>query len=189
MKKSYNTTIIVLILFAILFISESSAQSFKKVDEIPLDISYYRTNRVSQPVVKVIYGRPTLKKKKAFGDQVPLNKLWRTGANEATEVKFYQDIMFGDQKIPAGTYVLLTIPGEKEWQIILNTKLDVWGAFQYDPDADIARIRVPVSKAERLEVFSIAFKRIKNEIQMVLGWDSTRVKIPLKIEDIVVAKL
>ena len=60
MKKSYNTTIIVLILFAILFISESYAQSFKKVDEIPLDISYYRTNRVSQPVVKVIYGRPTL---------------------------------------------------------------------------------------------------------------------------------
>lgn len=189
MKKSHYTTVIVLVLFVILFITESHAQSFKNLDESPHDISYYRENRVMPPIIKVTYGRPLLNREKAFGDQIPFNKVWRTGANEATEIKFYSDVVFGNQLIKAGTYVLITIPGEEEWEVILNKNLDVWGAFQYDPNADIVKIKVPVSKAERLEVFSIAFKRINDEIQMVLGWDSTRVKIPLKIKDIVVAKL
>ena len=190
MKKSTIIKIAIAIYTILLFsIERSSAQNFKQLDESPLDISYYRESRVMPPIVKVIYGRPTLKKENAFGDQVPFNKLWRTGANEATEVKFFQDIVFGNQLVKAGTYVLITIPGKEEWEIILNKKLDVWGAFQYDAKADVARIKVPVSKAERLEIFSIAFKRINNEIQMVLGWDSTRVKIPLKVKDIVVAKL
>ena len=190
MKKSTIIKIAIAIYSILLFSIEHSAQSFKTLDNNPQDIAYYRESRVMPPVVKVIYGRPTLKKEKAFGDQVPFKKIWRTGANEATEIKFFQDVMFGDKYVKAGTYVLLTVPGEEEWEIILNKKLDVWGAFQYDPNDDIAKIKVPVNKAERLEVFSIAFKRIiHNEIQMVLGWDSTRVKIPLKIKDIVVAKL
>ncbi len=189
MKKSRTIKIAIAIYTILLYSIEHSAQNFKKLDESPHDIAYYRESRVTPPLVKVIYGRPRLKKEKAFGGQVPYNKLWRTGANEATEVHFFHDVLFGGQWVKAGTYVLVTIPGEEEWEVILNKKLDVWGAFQYDPKADVAKIKVPVSKAERLEVFSIAFKRINNEIQMVLGWDSTRVKIPLKIKDIVVAKL
>jgi len=189
MKKSTYIKIVISIYTIILFSIKHNAQTFKTLDNVPHDISYFRESRVMSPVIKVIYGRPSLKKAKAFGEQVPFNKLWRTGANEATEVKFYQDVMFGDQLVKAGTYVLVTIPGEKEWEIILNNKLDVWGAFQYEPEADIARIKVPVSKAERLQVFSIAFKRIEHEIHMVLGWDTTRVKIPFKIEETVVAKL
>ncbi len=190
MKKPTIIKIVIAIYTIVLFSIEHNAQSFKKLDENPLDISYYRESRAMSPIIKVIYGRPTLKKGKAFGGQVPFNKLWRTGANEATEVTFFQDIIFGDQPVKAGTYVLVTVPGEKEWEVILNKKLDVWGAFQYDPKEDIAKIKIPVNNAERLEVFSIAFKRIiHNEIQMVLGWDSTRVKIPLKIKEIVVAKL
>ena len=191
MKKSTIIKIAISIYTIILFSIENNAQSFKNLDECPQDITYYRETRAMPPVVKVIYGRPTLKKEKAFGSQVPFNEVWRTGANEATEVTFFQDVIFGNEIIKAGSYVLVTIPGEKEWEVILNKNLDVWGAFQYDPKADIAKIKVPVNKAERLEVFSIAFKRIiHNEIQMVLGWDSTRVKIPLIIKDnIVVAKL
>ncbi len=191
MKKATIIKIAITIYTILLFSIKHNAQSFKKLDDNPHDISYYRESRAMPPLVKVIYGRPTLKKEKAFGNQVPFNELWRTGANEATEVTFFQDIIFGDQLVKAGTYVLLTIPGEKEWEVILNKNLDVWGAFQYDPKANIATINVPVNKAERLQVFSIAFKRIiHNEIQMVLGWDSTRVKIPLKIKDnIVVARL
>jgi hypothetical protein len=189
MKKSIYIKIGIIFLVAISFSVQSNAQGFNKLDEVPQDISYYRESRVMQPIVKVIYGRPSLKKGQAFGEQIPFNKPWRTGANEATEIKFYQDVIFGDQLVKAGTYVLVTIPGEKEWEIILNKNLDVWGAFQYDPEADIAKIRVPVSKAERLKVFSIAFKRIKHEIHMVLGWDYTRVKIPFKFEEAVVAKL
>lgn len=190
MKKSNIIKIAIAIYTILLFSIEHQAQNFKNLDETPHDIVYYRESKAVKPIVKVLYGRPSLKKIKAFGDQVPFNKLWRTGANEATEVKFYQDVMFGDREVKAGTYVLITIPREKEWEIMLNKKLDVWGAFQYDPKADIAKIIVPVTKAERLEVFSIAFKRIvHNEIQMVLGWDNTRVKIPLKVKDVVVANL
>ena len=189
MKKSKFIKIIIAIYAIVLFSTKQYAQSFTKLDDIPQDISYYRESMAMPPMVKVIYGRPTLDEDKTLKDEVPLNKIWRTGANEATEVKFYQDVLFGDQLIKKGTYVLLTVPGKDEWEIILNKNLDVWGAFQYDPSKDIARIKVPVSKAERLNIFSIAFKRIKNEIQMVLGWDNTRVKIPIKIEEKVVAKL
>jgi len=176
-----SNIIVCMILLSVLNIN---AQEFKDLDEVQHDIEYYRENSVTPPIIKVVYGRPALKKEKAFGEQVPFNKLWRTGANEATEVKFFQDVMFGNQVVKAGTYVLITIPGEKEWEIILNSNLDVFGAFQYNPTADVARITVPVSKAERLDVFSIGFKRKENKILMVLGWDSTRVKIPLNFNEL-----
>jgi len=123
MKKSTYIKIVISIYTIILFNIKHNAQSFKTLDEIPQDISYYRESRVMPPIVKVIYGRPSLKKGKTFAEQVPFNKPWRTGANEATEIKFYQDVMLGDQLVKAGTYVLVTIPGEKEWEIILNKNL------------------------------------------------------------------
>ncbi len=175
---------IIFLLLAIFLKSEMHAQSFKDLDKAPHDISYYRISKATPPLVKVIYGRPKKKKgKKVFGNLVKYGKVWRTGANEATEVKFYQDIVFGDVKVPAGTYVLYTIPGEKEWTIILNSNLDVWGACQYNPIFDVAKITVPASKAETLDVFSIDFKEKKDVVQMVLGWDYIRVKIPIILKD------
>ena len=64
--------------------------------------------------------------------RVPYGEIWRTGANEATEVKFYADMSFGRKLVKAGTYVMHTIPGEKEWTIILNSKTDTWGSYFYD---------------------------------------------------------
>ncbi len=115
-----------------------------------------------------------------FGKHIPYGEVWRTGYNEATEVKFYKDVQFGDKKVAAGTYVLITIPGEKEWKVILNSQLDTWGAFQYNPLFNIAEITVPSCRAEELETFSITFKKKSEKIQMVIGWDTTRVKIPLQ---------
>jgi hypothetical protein len=165
-----------------LFTMDHQAQGFKKLDDVSHDISYYRESQVAPPLVKVIYGRPKSKENEIFGTKIPFGVLWRTGANEATEIKLYDNVMLGDTRVEAGTYTLITIPGEKEWEIILSSNLDVWGAYQYDSKADVARIKVPVSKAENLDVFSIAFKRVKNEIIMVLGWGSTRVKIPMDFE-------
>ena len=170
----------IIFLIVVLFTkNEISAQSFKDLDKSPHDISYYRLSKATPPLIKVIYGRPQKKGQEVFGNLVTYGKVWKTGANEATEVKFYEDILFGDVKVAAGTYVLLTIPGEKKWEIILSSNLDVWGAFQYNPLFDVAKITVPASTSETLEIFSIAFKERKDSIQMVLGWDSTRVKIPI----------
>jgi hypothetical protein len=182
MKISIYIKSVITIYTIFLFSMELQAQGFKMLDNVAHDISYYRENKVVPPLVKVIYGRPKSKENVIFGTKIPFGVLWRTGANEATEIKFYDDVVFGNRSVEAGTYTLVTIPGEEEWEIILSSNLDVWGAFQYDSKADVVRIKVPVSKAENLDVFSIAFKKIKNEVIMVLGWGSTRVKVPMKFE-------
>jgi len=179
MKKSYFTFIIVFIFSSVLFLTEMNAQGFKGLDQVPHDISYYRASRVTTPLVKVLYGRPSNEGQKVFGNIIPFGEVWRTGHNEATEIKFFKDVLIGDTKVAAGTYVLLTIPGKDKWEIIISSQTDVWGAFQYNPMFDVARITVPVSKAETLQIFSIDFKEKDEAIQMVLGWDQTRVKIPL----------
>jgi hypothetical protein len=159
------------------------AQGYTAKDEIPHDISYYRESRATPPLIKVLYGRPSKNNQEVFGNLIPYGEIWRTGHNEATEIKFYKDVKFGSVTVPAGTYVLLSIPGEKEWELILSSNLDVWGAFQYNPTFDVARVTVPVSKAEPLETFSISFKKVKNNIQMLLGWDATRIKVPLNFKN------
>jgi len=184
MKKSTYIKIIITIYTIILYSINTQAQGFKNLDIVSHDISYFRETMVTPPLFKVIYGRPKAENEVVFGDKIPFGEVWRTGANEATEVKLYKDTQFGDILVKAGTYVLLTIPGEKEWEIILNSNLDVWGAFQYDPNADVAKIKVPVSRAENIEAFSIAFKKAnEKQILMVLGWGSTRVKVPLKVKE------
>jgi len=182
MKISIYIKSIITIYTIFLFSMDHQAQGFKMLDNFSHDISYYRESQVTPPLVKVIYGRPKSEGNVIFGTKIPFGVLWRTGANEATEIKFYDDVVFGNRNVEAGTYTLVTIPGEKEWEIILSSNLDVWGAFQYDSKADVARIKVPVSKAENLDVFSIAFKKVKNEVIMVLGWGSTRVKVPMEFE-------
>lgn len=191
MKKSLYIKIILVIYATLLFTMQSNGQGFKNLDKDPHDIAYYRESNVTPPLVKVVYGRPSVENnKEAFGNKIPFGELWRTGANEATEIKLYQDTVFNDVVVKAGTYVLLTIPGENEWEVILNSNLDVWGAFQYDSKADVARIKVPVSKAEPLELFSITFKKGDEQLNMVLAWGTTRVKVPMRLDqDNYVAKL
>ena len=182
MKKEVLLKIVIFLLISIFLKSNLSAQDFKELDKAPHDISYYRESMVAQPLVKVVYGRPQKNGREVFGNVVEYGKVWRTGANEATEVKFYQDVTFGSVKVDAGTYVLLTIPGENEWDVILSSNVDVWGAFQYNPLYDVVKIKVPVKRAESLDIFSIAFKAKNDIVKMVLAWDSTRIQIPITFE-------
>ncbi|PID68515.1 MAG: hypothetical protein CR989_05100 [Flavobacteriales bacterium] len=177
MKKIY-----LLIFAAVLFSLSAKAQDFDDIDETPHDIVYYRTSKISPPLIKVTYGRPAKHNQVVFGNKVPYNKIWRTGDNEATEIKFYKDILFGDVKIVAGTYSLFTIPNKNEWQIILNAQTDIHGACFYNPKLNLAKITVPVKNAEELEYFSIGFKNKKNGVDMVLAWDTVRVSVPISIK-------
>jgi len=181
--KNLKISGLIAVLFLFIGTFSSCAQEgvkFSKLDPSPADIALLRLEKGAPVAVKVIYGRPQKKGRTIFGGLVPYGKVWRTGANEATEVTFYQNTKFGDKKIPKGTYVLHTIPGKKEWTIILNKNLNVWGAFQYDQTADLVRFKVkPTQAEESLEAFSIAFDNGENKA-MVLGWDKTRVRIPLK---------
>lgn len=168
--------------FLCLLSAPSKAQDFKDLDKSPHDIVYFRANKISPPAIKVLYGRPQKKGRDIFGDLIPYNKIWRVGADEATEVRFYKDVFFGDINIKAGTYVLYAIPGEKEWTLILNSNLDVWGSYEYEEKFNVAKVKAKVSYAEPIEAFSIGFKEKKKHVNMILGWDRTRVTVPIKLD-------
>lgn len=186
MNKKIITSVL---LCALLSSVMSYAQNFDKLDDAPVDISYLTTRKIPKPLVKVVYGRPQKESNTVFGDQVPYGEIWRTGANEATEVKFYSDMSFGRKLVKAGTYVLHTIPGEHEWTIILNSNTDTWGSYFYDETKDVVRIKIPARQGEVLDVFSIGFKEDFQNTFMVLAWDTARIDIPLATQDAILAKI
>jgi hypothetical protein len=161
------------------------------LDKAPVDIAYLRPTYNSNPLVKVVYSRPSIEEEKVFGKLVPFGEIWRTGANEATEVTFYKDMLFGNKLVRKGTYVMHTIPGKKEWTVILNSNTDTWGAFFYNPEKDVARIKIRVKKdlKEPLDVFSIAFKKDFKDSYMVLAWEDIHVDIPLDDSSPMMAKI
>lgn len=156
------------------------AQSFIPLDQSPHDIVYCRSSDpLAYPIVKVVYGRPSARNNTVFGTQVPFGKIWRTGSNESTEIKFYQDVMFGNKFVQAGTYVLYTIPNENYWTIILSKQTDTYGSFLYKPENNIAKIKVPAGNGKMIENFTIVFTPQDYGSLMVLAWAKTRIKVPL----------
>lgn len=175
MKK---TTVISAIAFAfmMLFSFDVNAQKFAGLDKSPLDVAYYKTSRNAPPIARVIYSRPQLKGRDAK-TLTQKDKVWRTGANESTEITFYNDVTFGGKAIKAGTYTLHTIAGDSEWTIIVNSDLHTWGSYQYKEGNDVARVKAKVTEGgDSLEAFSIAF----SEGNMVMGWGKIRVAVPIK---------
>lgn len=167
--------------FTMFFSENLTAQEFRELDTSPHDIVYFRTNKISPPKIKVLYGRPKKNGREIFGEVIPYGKIWRVGANEATEVVFYNDVVFGETEVKAGTYVLYAIPNQKEWTLILSSNTDVWGTYEYEEKYDVARTTARVSKAEFLEAFSIGFKDKGKHVNMVLAWDTMRITAPIKI--------
>ena len=130
--------------------------------------------------VELIYSRPGMKGRKIFGDLVPYGKVWRTGANQATRIKFADDVTIGGQAIKAGEYALFTIPNEKEWDIIINKGSANWGT-DYKQADDIARVKVKSMKLEQpVESFTMQFANVKaNTAELQIMWDKTAVAVPI----------
>ncbi len=159
-----------------------NAQKAPALDASPADVSYLRENgRGTAPVARVVYGRPSKKGRTMLGGTEAYGKVWRTGANETTEIKLYKPVTFGDKQIPAGTYSLYTIPDKDEWTIIFNSKLDTWGHYEYDQSKDVARVKVPAGKTDsEVEAFSLWFDGGNGAGNMNLAWENTLVKVPVK---------
>jgi len=172
-----NVFLLTFLTFTLVFSTGATAQKFSGLDKSPADIASYPSSyRVSDKGIRVIYSRPQLKGR-SLSELAPAGKIWRTGANEAVEITFYKDSNVGGTPIKAGTYSLFTIPGEDEWTVILNGNLNQWGAYSYDSAADVARVTAKTSTDdEALEAFSIAFT---NDGDMVMGWGTTRVSLPI----------
>lgn len=183
------------IFFIVLLISsiQTIGQKFTDLDKSPMDISYFPHNfshdRKFAPtligsdpaIIRVIYSRPFKNGREIFGKQLAFGKVWRAGANEETEIKFYRDLTFGGKMIKAGTYGLFIIPEADEWTIILNSDPDQWGAYSYQEKNDVVRFKVPVTKAtSTIENFSIVFEKAEgSNAKMYMGWDGTVVEVPI----------
>ena len=164
-----------------LFTNDLAAQKFSSMDKSPLDVAAYpSSHREANKLVKVTYSRPFLKGR-SVASLAPNGKVWRTGANESAEIRFFEDVVIGGKEIEEGTYSLFTIPGDKEWTIILSKDVNAWGAYSYNESNDVLRVKANVSKnSTNLENFSIAFDK---DMTLCLAWGTTLVKLPIALED------
>jgi len=131
--------------------------------------------------VSITYGRPQVNKRQIWGQLVPYNRLWRTGANEATYITFSGDVLVEGQKLAAGSYALFTIPTETEWTVIFNKAPGLWGHFYYNPEFDALRVKVKPQSAEHQEWLSYSFEMLSpTSANVIVHWE--KIKTPFKIE-------
>jgi hypothetical protein len=151
-------------------------------------VSYYPTNfpvlkiqeKINEPLAaRVVYSRPKKESRQVFGGLVEYGKLWRLGANEATEIEFFRNVTVGEKKVIKGRYTIYAIVNENEWTFILNKETDTWGSFKYDATKDVARINVPVQKLSvPVEYMGMSFEKTNSSINLVVAWENIRVAMP-----------
>ena len=133
--------------------------------------------------IAVNYSRPSKKNRKIFGNLVPFNELWRTGANTNTTVKFSTPITVGQAGLDAGTYALYSKPGVSSWEIIFYKKTDNWGLPEkWDASQVAASLKVAVENYPvTVESFTITIANLSNDsADLVILWENTKVNIPIK---------
>jgi hypothetical protein len=165
------------------------ALKLPQLDKSPMDMAYYPANypvlkiqdKATEPLVaRVIYSRPQKEGRTIFGGLIEYGKVWRLGANEATEIDLYKDVKIKDKKLAKGRYSIFAIPTEKEWTIIFNKDTDVWGAFKYDEKKDALRVSVPVqATGTPVEPFTISFSKSSAGADMLIAWDEAMITLPV----------
>ena len=179
-----------LVLFLLIgFVAVQAQTKFPKVDKSPMDIVYYPDafphlkiqNKLTEPLIaRVIFSRPQKNGRTIFGELLEYGKVWRLGANEATEIEFFQNVKIGNTKIKKGRYTIYSVPDIEKWTMILNKETDIWGAFKYDQTKDVVRIDVAVQKQTViLETLAMTFEKNSTGADLVIGWDNFKVALPI----------
>jgi len=171
------------VLLGLVIAAELPAQG-QKVDFPAASPACTLKQRVGLTDFTIDYSRPSKKGRPIFGGLVPFGEVWRTGANTATKITFSTPVKMNGTEVPAGTYALFTIPGEKEWTIILNKGVGQWGSFQYDAKGDVARVKTQARKWDHhVETFLIEFNDIRDDSATLnLVWDDTVVPVRLELD-------
>lgn len=191
MKKVFFS----LLLISTAVISNAQAMAGSKLpvlDKSPMDMVYYPINypvlkiqdKATEPLTaRVIYSRPQKAGRTVFGELVEYGKVWRLGANEATELELFREVKIGNKKIPKGKYTLYAVVNAADWTLILNKETDIWGAFKYDEKKDVARINVPVQKLpEPAEAFTMYFEKAGAGTNLIIAWDEVKVALPIALK-------
>lgn len=159
------------------------------IDKSPMDMSYCPDkypvlkiqDKITDPLTaRVIYSRPQKNGRVIFGELVEYGKVWRLGANEATELDIYQTVRINDKKVKKGRYTMYCIPYADKWTLIINKESDTWGSFKYEEKKDLLRVDVPVSKqTDILDAFVMAFEKTNTGSNLIIAWDDVKVSLPI----------
>jgi hypothetical protein len=138
---------------------------------------------IGAATITIDYARPSMRGRKIMGELVPYDKVWRTGANAATTLKTSAALDLGGTLVPAGTYTLYTLPGEKAWTLIINKQTGQWGT-QYDQAQDLARVGLKVeATAAPVEQFTITLTGTGAAAGLLaMEWENTRLTIPFAVK-------
>ncbi len=162
--------------------SGSRFQNFLKEEEKAANV----------PKVRVVYSRPQKKGRKIFGELVKYGETWRLGANETTEITFFEDVVIGGKDVKKGTYGLFAKVDKDTWEYVVHKNLPSWGSANHDESSNVASITVPVETAPKtLEALSMTFHKAgDDEVHLVTAWDQVMTKLPImlaKEEDVYAA--
>ncbi|MDF1699076.1 MAG: DUF2911 domain-containing protein [Saprospiraceae bacterium] len=136
---------------------------------------------VGNTIVGIEYERPSVRKRQIFGELVPWNKVWRTGAGSSTKISFNKDIKVGGQNIEAGKYSLFTIPNPTEWIIIINKDTTLYGSYDYDYKKDIARfVTIPVESNRFYETLNFDIEILPNNAKIYISWANVQVSFDIE---------
>lgn len=170
----------------------SSSLKIPALDQSPMDMIYYPANypvlkiqeKTSEaPVARVIYSRPQRNKRVVFGDLLEYGKIWRLGANEATEIEFFRDVKIANRKVPKGRYTLYALIQPDNWTMIINKDTDTWGSFKYDEKKDVLRTVVPVTKTKEVtETFTVLMDKHEQGMALIVNWEDVRVTLPIALK-------
>jgi hypothetical protein len=177
MKKLFGCVLSVFVIFAAL---PASAQL-----ELPAPSPSAKVmQEVGLTEVTVDYSSPAVKGRKIWGDLVPWDKMWRTGANQTTKITFSRDVTFGGKPVPAGTYALVSFPGQKEWAVVINKELGLFGGGKaYDANNDVARVTVTPTEIPNRERLTFLFSNTTDDqTSLDFEWEKLRVSVPIKTD-------
>jgi len=173
---------------------------FPGLDPSPMDAAHYPQRAAFKNYleendpdrnlkIKVLYCRPNKKGRAIFGELVPFGQDWRLGANEATEVTFYQPVEIGGEYLEAGTYTLFAQPYSSHWIIKVSSERFIAGTNNRDITKDIVAVSIPTEMVSKVrEAFTIGFQKVDDgNTNMVFEWDQTRAKLPINMNPIMLA--
>lgn len=172
--------------------AQSSDVKALPMDKSPMDMAYFPDeypvlkikDKVKEaPVARVIYSRPQKADRTVFGDLIEYGKVWRLGANEATEIEFFKDVKIGGKRVPKGKYTMYALVNPDQWTVILNKETDTWGSFKYDEKKDLLRVAVPVQKEQQpMEAFTMYFEKTPAGANLQMAWDDVKATLPIALK-------
>lgn len=172
MRKTLATAV------ALVLVAAVAAAEVKK----PLSPPARAEGTIGGKKIAVSYNAPSKRNRVIMGKLVPYGEVWRTGANDATTLKADSDVMIGDLSVPAGSYTLFTIPGQKEWTLIVNRQTGQWGT-NYDQKQDLGRVKMSVRPVkDAVETLAIGVKPGNGKTgTLTIAWENTEASVPLTV--------